>query len=151
MPTATGGDIVDGIYKAVAGVNTPLAMVFQNGRWSQLSWNLLVGNGTFGYEDGVLSTTMEVACSPNSEPGGNPVSPPLLTRYYYRAEGDDLYIEAFCLSARCDPAIHLKRVDSLCSAEVLASEECELSSCSCHEFYGESMPQRAEGEDECDL
>lgn len=152
MPSENGGVIKEGIYKAVGGVTLPYAVVFKNGRYSNLSWNLLVGHGTYSTEGDFLTTNLEIACSPNSEPGGNPLAVPVPTKYRYTARGDELFLLAECKGARCDPTIRLMHVDSLCSEDVLSSEECTLESCSCHELVGQSMPNdRADGDDKCAL
>ena len=149
IPSQQGGNIEDGIYKAVAGVTQPTAFIFQNGRYSSLSWNLLVGNGTFETNGDFLTTNLETACSPNSEPGGNTLASPIPTNYRYSSIGGDLYVQAECFGPRCDPVIQFERVTSLCSEATLRSEECTLSSCSCHQLVGQAIPERATGEDEC--
>ena len=150
MPSQQGGFIEDGIYKAVAGVTQPLAFIFQNGRYSSLSWNLVVGNGNFETNGDFLTTNLETACSPSSDPGGNSNFDPIPTNYRYSILGDDLYLQAECFGPRCDPVIQFRQVTSLCSPETLRSEECNISSCSCHQLVGQQgIPNRADGEDEC--
>ena len=147
MPSQLGGTIQDGVYKAVAGVNQPTAFIFQNNRYSNLEWNLLAANGTFDVNNTILTTNRERACSPNSDPGGNPDT--TQTNYTYSIMGDDLFVEAECLGVRCDPVIQFRRVTALCSEDTLRSEECTLSSCSCRQLVGQGIPDRATGEDIC--
>lgn len=153
MPEQLGGNVPDGLYRAVKGANPPFGYAFYKGRYSLIRQNVAVSHGTVEFDGTLMKRSPTVACTSEVEAELDlEQQRNAKSTTEYAIQGDTLYTRSVCGSpdpSQCSFPTMLKRVSNMC--EGIEQNECTQERCECETFTDGVIPSGPTPDNACQI